>query len=635
MNMRKICAGIASTALVGSAFTMAAVAPAHADPAFTPNALDSANPDFVGGGSDTIERVVSDLANGVTVDGAAVPGFNAGKSGGRLASWDARNAAGQVDQIVAREGAAASTRPNGSGNGKKKLYLNGGEPAYNFARSSSGLSTDEINAGLQQLPFAVDGLRMAVSGNVPSNAPAGLTGQQILDIYKGNITNWKQVGGKDGVIKPYGIQAGSGTSDFFKAQLKALNNGTDPVYGPAYSDKDAQGVSVQEHDPSVVQNDPNAIVAFSTARAQTLPNKSAIRLLNDTKSGGWNAARAVYIVLRGADAAKPEFQAIFGESGFFCSDQGRKIIEHNGFAQLRTVANGGICGKASQSSPTSAQLTTNTVETQITVSGTSSAANSATLTATVTDGAQGEVEFYEGETLLGSAIPAAGTATKTVQGLTGGEHTFTAKFVSDNPAAATDATSAPATVKVLDAATTTLTVPASSPYGQNRNAVVKVTAENGVPTGNVTLSIGSWKSTKAVDANGAATIAIPNTLAAGTKSVVASYAGDATYAASTLTKSLVVAKAAVKVTETYAARVKAKAAAGKIRVALLPSSTVKPTGKVVIKRGAKVLTTKSLSSGQVSYRITGLVKGKNSITVSYKGSANTKAATLKFAITRR
>ena len=36
---------------------------------------------------------------------------------------------------------------------------------------------------------------MAVSGWYASHAPASLTGAQILDIYKGNTTNWNQVGG--------------------------------------------------------------------------------------------------------------------------------------------------------------------------------------------------------------------------------------------------------------------------------------------------------------------------------------------------------------------------------------------------------------------------------------------------------
>ncbi|NHA00348.1 hypothetical protein G5V59_10145 [Nocardioides sp. W3-2-3] len=63
-------------------------------------------------------------------------------------------------------------------------------------------------------------LSMAVSKNVVSNAPATLTPAQIVGIYKGEITNWSQVGGTAGVIAPKIPQGGSGTRSFFVAQAE-------------------------------------------------------------------------------------------------------------------------------------------------------------------------------------------------------------------------------------------------------------------------------------------------------------------------------------------------------------------------------------------------------------------------------
>ena len=71
-----------------------------------------------------------------------------------------------------------------------------------FARSSSAQSAGETADGLQSFPFAVDTLVMVKSGNVASHAPAQPDPAQIVDIYKGTVTNWSQVGGTAGVIKP-------------------------------------------------------------------------------------------------------------------------------------------------------------------------------------------------------------------------------------------------------------------------------------------------------------------------------------------------------------------------------------------------------------------------------------------------
>ena len=54
----------------------------------------------------------------------------------------------------------------------------------------------------------------------------------MVDIYKGDVTNWNQVGGTAGVIKPLIPQAGSGTRSFFVAQLKAANGGVAVVARP-------------------------------------------------------------------------------------------------------------------------------------------------------------------------------------------------------------------------------------------------------------------------------------------------------------------------------------------------------------------------------------------------------------------
>ncbi len=61
--------------------------------------------------------------------------------------------------------------------------------------------------------FAVDGLSVIVN---PKNTTKSLTVDQIGQIYRGELTNWKQVGGPDLAITLYGRQPNSGTFVFFR-----------------------------------------------------------------------------------------------------------------------------------------------------------------------------------------------------------------------------------------------------------------------------------------------------------------------------------------------------------------------------------------------------------------------------------
>ena len=54
----------------------------------------------------------------------------------------------------------------------------------------------------------------------PENTIEDLTVDQIASIYKGEVTNWSEVGGADGEIVLIGREAGSGTRDGFESITK-------------------------------------------------------------------------------------------------------------------------------------------------------------------------------------------------------------------------------------------------------------------------------------------------------------------------------------------------------------------------------------------------------------------------------
>lgn len=329
--MKRSKYSLLGAALAAGVLAATLASPAAADPTPQPK-------DVVGVGSDTSQFALDFLADGVVVGGSLTNGYNSNASGARLVSFDAL-VPGNTNQIVLKAGTAPINRPNGSGSGKALLYGAGNNANVNFARSSSGPSSAENAAGLWHVPFAVDGLRLAVASS--SNAPASITGAQLVDIYKGNITNWNQIGGQSGVIVPMVPQSGSGTRSFFEAQLKALNGNVAVTYGPSVVD------TVQEHDASPIAANPNAVAPFSTGR---FGSATGIKLVQG--SGSFAAQRALYNVVRGADLTSGWFSSMFSTSGFACSGAAYGLIEAAGFTQLATSDDGGVCGVPTQSATT-------------------------------------------------------------------------------------------------------------------------------------------------------------------------------------------------------------------------------------------------------------------------------------------
>ena len=93
--------------------------------------------------------------------------------------------------------------------------------------SARKMSSDEKEyAGAQgvdliETPIALDALVFTLH---PSNPVKSLTIKQIQDIYTGNITNWKDVGGRDAKINPYLRNANSGSQEQFEMVImKDLN----------------------------------------------------------------------------------------------------------------------------------------------------------------------------------------------------------------------------------------------------------------------------------------------------------------------------------------------------------------------------------------------------------------------------
>lgn len=86
--------------------------------------------------------------------------------------------------------------------------------------SSRGLKEEEKEWGLEESIIAYDGISLIVH---PDNPVKNLTLDEITSIYKGEITNWSEVGGENKNIVVVSREDGSGTRAAFEELLKFEN----------------------------------------------------------------------------------------------------------------------------------------------------------------------------------------------------------------------------------------------------------------------------------------------------------------------------------------------------------------------------------------------------------------------------
>lgn len=107
------------------------------------------------------------------------------------------------------------------------VNVNGGGSSVGISDVESGLSdigncsrdlkAEETSQGIVGTTVALDGLSIVVN---PNNPVTNLTKDQITKIFKGEITNWKDVGGNDAEIIVFTREASSGTRGAFLELLK-------------------------------------------------------------------------------------------------------------------------------------------------------------------------------------------------------------------------------------------------------------------------------------------------------------------------------------------------------------------------------------------------------------------------------
>lgn len=272
-------------------------------------------------------------------------------SGSKLLAWDkdANNLSGYLQikgsdtivnlaQILAenymeyRPKVAVAVTGGGSGTGIAALINN----QIDIADASRAIKDKEITQakerGIEPVSFVIgmDGVSFIVNENNPIQE---LSMEQLGAIYRGEITNWKEVGGADLAIKLYGRQSNSGTFAFVQefvlsgdySQNMMRMNGNAQIVEAVKADKSGigyVGVSyVKDENGNEIDGlDVLAVKKDNASKAYSPLDIAAV------KAGNYPVARPLFQITNG----KPE-GIVRDWLKYVLSEDGQKIVEAEGF----------------------------------------------------------------------------------------------------------------------------------------------------------------------------------------------------------------------------------------------------------------------------------------------------------------
>lgn len=191
---------------------------------------------------------------------------------------------------------------------------------------SEKMKIKEAGEEVEEVIVAYDALAVVVH---PSNPVKQLTRKQLEDIFRGKITNWKQVGGEDQKIVVYSRETSSGTYEFFKESVLKNKN-----YMAGSLSMPATGAIIQS-----VSQTKGAIgyvgLAYVSPRIKTLSvsyddTHYATPSVENATNKSYPIVRPLYYYynVKNKDQVDPLLQ-------FILSPQGQDIIKKNGYIPVK------------------------------------------------------------------------------------------------------------------------------------------------------------------------------------------------------------------------------------------------------------------------------------------------------------
>ncbi len=219
-----------------------------------------------------------------------------------------------------------SVKGGGSGVGIASL-ING---TIDFATASRDIKDDEIadaeanGVDPVEHKVALDGIAVVVS---PDNPVSSLTMEQLGQIFRGEITNWKDLGGDDAEIVVLSRDSSSGTYEFFKETV------VDPEEAGLEYSTDALLLPSNQAIVDEAGGNPQAIgycgVGYLSKAVQVLEIDGVAASVETAADGSYPISRYLYMYSNG----EPEgLLAAYLE--WILGSEGQTIVADEGFVPL-------------------------------------------------------------------------------------------------------------------------------------------------------------------------------------------------------------------------------------------------------------------------------------------------------------
>lgn len=190
--------------------------------------------------------------------------------------------------------------------------------SVDIGNSSRALKDEEKEAGAVENIVAIDGIAVVTD---PANTVSGLTKDQLISVYKGEVKSWSELGGEDAPIVVIGREAGSGTRGAFEELLELED-------ACAYaSELDSTGAVIAK-----VAATPGAIGYVSldalddTVKALALDDVEATA--ENIKAGNYFLSRPFVMATKGEISEQSDLvKALFD---FIYSDEGSELVKSVG-----------------------------------------------------------------------------------------------------------------------------------------------------------------------------------------------------------------------------------------------------------------------------------------------------------------
>ena len=207
--------------------------------------------------------------------------------------------------------------PTGSGAGIQAVA----EKRCDIGLASRNLK-DEEKSNLNETVIAIDGIAVILNNENPIE---DLSIEQLAAVYKGEITNWKEIGGADAPIVLIGREAASGTRDGFES-----------ITGTKDLCKYAQELTSTGDVVQTVSSNPNAIGYASLASVgdsvKTVEIEGIEPTIETIQSGKYKLQRSFIFVTRKDEKLSDSAQDFFD---FAASSQADDLIVKAGAVPVK------------------------------------------------------------------------------------------------------------------------------------------------------------------------------------------------------------------------------------------------------------------------------------------------------------